>query len=161
MNRNLQCSLVILVSALTALTQAADRSPSYEDFAVSNIFKGKPASVDLKSHPEARHFRTELLRQTAEGPNFASHYRLVIWGCGTSCQQFAIVDCQTGHVYFPANLPYVTYTHYYGDDIGLQFRANSRLLIVNGSPKEASKTRRYYYLWQTNALRLLRSDLMK
>ena len=33
-----------------------------------------------------------------EGPNYAGHYRVVVWGCGTSCAMFAVVDLRNGKV---------------------------------------------------------------
>jgi len=155
--------LVSIILALTAIVAGAlaggDKPSRYEDFAITNIFKGKPAAVDLSSHPQARSYRTQLRRQAAEGPNFAGHYKIAIWGCGTSCQAFAIVDVQTGRVYFPPELPFVSYVNWDGDDFGLQFRIDSRLLVLHGSPKEESRVGTFYYLWQTNTLRLIRSDL--
>jgi hypothetical protein len=70
---------------------------------VTNIFTGKPAIVDLSSHPKARHYRTELRRQAKEGADFAGHYKFAIWGCGTACEEFAIVDSLTGRVYFSSD----------------------------------------------------------
>jgi len=158
-------TFVSIILALTAIVAGAfaggDKSPRYQDFSVTNIFKGKPAAVDLSSDPQARTYRTQLRRQAGEGPNFAGHYKIAIWGCGSSCQQFAIVDSQTGRVYFPPELPFVTYVHWYGDDVGLQFRLDSRLLVLHGSPKEELSTGTFYYVWQTNTLRLIHVDLKK
>ncbi len=69
------------------------------------------------------------------------------------------MDCRTGRVYFPANLPYVSYAFYEGDDYGLQFRKNSRLLVVNGARRQDPEMGKFYYLWQTNTLSLVRSEL--
>jgi hypothetical protein len=33
------------------------------------------------------------------GPNFAGHYIVVQWGCGTSCVMMVIVDALTGKIY--------------------------------------------------------------
>jgi hypothetical protein len=156
---------VSIILALTTIVASAfaggDKSPRYQDFSITNIFKGKPAAVDLSSHPQARTYRTQLRRQAAEGPNFAGHYKIAIWGCGSSCQAFAIVDSQTGRVYFPPDLPFVSYVTWYGDDFGLQFRLDSRLLVLHGSPKEEPIVGTFYYLWQTNTLTLIRSELKK
>jgi hypothetical protein len=122
---------------------------------VTNVFKGQPATIKLGSDPQVRQFRTQLRKQAAQGPNFAGHYRISVWGCGSSCQQFAIIDCKTGRVYFPPQLPYVTYVHWNGDDPGLQFRIDSRLLILNGSPQEEETNGSFYYLWTTNQLQLI------
>jgi hypothetical protein len=157
--------LLPILLALTALVVGAvagtDKAPHYRDFAVTNIFKGKPAPVDLSSHPRARMFRTQLRRQAAEGPDFAGHYKIAIWGCGSSCAAFAIVDSQTGHVYFPPELPYVTWADWEGTNFGLQFRIDSRLLVLHGSPEEKPQSGTFYYMWQTNKLRLIRSELKK
>jgi hypothetical protein len=139
----------------------ADRLPLYQNFAVTNIFNGKPAAVDLSSNPQARHYRTELRRQAAQGPDFAGHYKIAIWGCGSECEAFAIVDMQNGHVYFPPNLPYVTWTGLDGTNFGLQYRIDSSLLILHGSPEEKPQIGAFYYVWQTNTLRLIRTKLQK
>ena len=152
--------LVFTTIVVDALAESVT-APRYEEFAVTNIFKGKSAAVDLSSHPQARSYRTELKRQAAEGPNFAGHFKIAIWGCGTSCQAFAIVDVQSGRVYFPPELPFVTYVDWYADDLGLQFRLDSRLLVLHGSPKEKARVGTFFYLWQTNSLGLIRSDLKK
>jgi hypothetical protein len=157
--------LISIILAFTTIAIGAfaggDKAPRYQDFAVTNVFKGKPAVVDLSSHPDARSYRTQLRRQAAEGPNFAGHYKIAIWGCGTSCQEFAIVDSQTGRVYFPPELPYVSFVYWDGDDAGLQFRLDSRLIVLHGSPKEEPKVGTFYYVWQTNTLRLIHVDLKK
>ena len=151
--------------ALTAIVAGAfaggDKSPGYQDLPVTNIFKGKPAAVDVSSHPQARTYRTQLRRQAAEGPNFAGHDKIAIWGCGSSCQAFAIVDSRTGRVYFPAELPFVSYVSWDGDDFGLQFRLDSKLLVLHGSPKEEPRVGTFYYVWQTNRLTLIRSESKK
>lgn len=86
------------------------------------------AQVDLKSHPKARLFRTMLREGAKTGPNFAGHYTIVQWGCGSSCLMVAVVNCRNGRVYFA---PF-TLSHYMGQD----FRIESRLFIVN--PPETS-----------------------
>ena len=158
-------TFVAIILALTAIVAGAfaggDKAPRYQDFAVTNIFKGKPAEVDLSSHPQARSYRTELKRQAARGPDFAGHYKIAIWGCGTACAAFAIVDSQTGHVYFLPELPYVTFTDWDYTNSDLQFHIDSRLLVLHGSPKEQPKVGTFYYVWQTNTLRLIHYELKK
>lgn len=149
--------LLALAVTLLVPCSAGEKSPQYRDYPVTNVFKSQPATVKLGSNPKARQFRTQLRKQAAQGPNFAGHYRIAVWGCGSSCQQFAIIDCKTGHVYFSPQLPYVTYVHWNGDDPGLQFRIDSRLLILNCSPQEEETNGSFYYLWTTNQLQLIRS----
>lgn len=154
-------SYAILIALSFGFLAEAGQSPHFWDFAVTNIFKGKPASVDLSSHPQARMYRTQLRRQAAEGADFAGHYKIAIWGCGASCAAFAIVDLQSGHVYFPPELPYVTWTGYEGTNFGLQYRIDSGLLVLHGSPEEDPKMGTFYYVWQTNTLRLIQTELQK
>ncbi len=112
---------------------------------VEEIYRGEPAPVDLGSHPDARQFRTALSRGAAEGPNFARHYTVVTWGCGTMCQQLRIVDARTGQVYEgPISM------------LGVEYRLDSRLLVVNPpqavreNPCPACETS--YYVWNGEGL---------
>ena len=110
-------------------------------------------------------FRTVIRNGASQGPNFAGHYTLVMWGCGSSCRQFAIVDALTGTVYIPDGLlqldtdPWVA-----GDPLATeepaQFRRDSRLLVLVGGGYSGSKPRRkgkYFYEWDGNRLSLVSS----
>lgn len=35
----------------------------------------------------------------AKGPSFAGNFTIAEWGCGTECEQIAIVDDKTGDVF--------------------------------------------------------------
>lgn len=48
--------------------------------------------------PFERRFRAKLLNAATAAPNFAGHYRLVTWGCGSECIEGAVVDLSTGRV---------------------------------------------------------------
>lgn len=37
----------------------------------------------------------------AKGPNFAGHYFVIRWGCGSQCVMMTTVDAETGKVYDP------------------------------------------------------------
>ena len=99
-----------------------------------------------------------IRKQAAEGPNFAGHYTVAIWGCGTSCAQFAIVDNATGEVFDP---PFdgVTWGDERGDlkKFGIHFGDDSSLLIVQGCPEEKNCAARYYN-WDGRSLRLLHKE---
>jgi hypothetical protein len=140
---------------------SAKALPNYSDYAVTNIFRGKPVEVDLASHSKARRYRTMLSFQAAQGANFAGHYRVATWGCGTECNEFAIVDCKTGKVYFIDEMPYVTWNRYPGKDPGLHFRLESRLLVLEGSPVDGPEKGKFFYLWEKNKLRQIRAELVK
>ncbi len=96
--------------------------PVFEDFPTVETFKGKPALVDLGSHPDAHRFRTRLSQSAAKGPNFVGHFTVVMWHCGTNCQITALVDEKTGRVYFPFA---------FSTSEGVCFRVSSNLLITD------------------------------
>jgi hypothetical protein len=74
--------------------------PKFEDYNIKNIYSGKTHTVILHNNPQTRMFRTVLRNGATNGVNFAGHYTVVIWGCGTSCQSFAIIDQIDGKVDF-------------------------------------------------------------
>jgi hypothetical protein len=153
-------SLIIGIVLMAVTVNGAELAPAFSDYAVT-IFNGKVAEVDLSSDPMARRFRTMLRWQTAKGANFAGHYRVATWGCGTECMQFAFVDCKTGRVYFPKDMPYVTWNRYPGKDPGLHFRVDSRLFILKGSQIDGPDKGIFYYEWKNDRLTLIRRVLVQ
>ena len=137
-------------------------TPRFEDMPVAGKFNGRPAPVKL-STAEARRYRTVIREGAREGPNFAGHYTIVTWGCGSGCVQFAIVDAKTGAVYSPRF--YVAARVHVDEeaqqpDEPLQFRIDSKLLIVSGSPNEQNEGI-YYYSWDGKRLALIKSQHSK
>jgi hypothetical protein len=129
----------------------------FTDFPVREIYRGKPAPAQPTSR-FAHRFRTVIRKGAQEGPNFAGHYTVVIWGCGTSCAQFAIVDAVTGETYDP---PFDGIT--WGDEkgflkqYGLHFRLDSSLFVAQGCPEEKNCAARYYE-WKDNSFVLLNTE---
>ena len=131
--------------------QHADRLPRFEDFPVTEIFKQTPAEPVLAA-PEERRFRT-VIRQgvskgsgvedgitgeevAVRGPNFAGHYAIVKWGCGSPCLMAAIVDLKSGTVYPPpfhdgSGHSYFQVPWAFPMEPPLAYRLDSRLLIAN------------------------------
>jgi hypothetical protein len=68
------------------------------------------------------------------GPNFAGHYALVTWGCGSPCLMGAFVDLKTGRIFPPPyHGPGRSYFHVpwaFPMEPPLSFRLDSRLLIA-------------------------------
>lgn len=129
----------------------------YEQYPVKNFFKGKPAVPRLED-PDARLFKTAIRRGATSGPNFAGEYTIVEHGCGACCNGFFIVNARTGKVY---KRPFYITCHYlegvpgYGL-VGLDFRLDSKLLIVRGARDERGGGE-YYYLWENDHLKFLKS----
>lgn len=128
-------------------------------------YVGEVATVNFDSLPEAKLFQSTITEQSSEGPNFAGHYTVATWGCGTECQGFAIIDAITGDIveYEPSIDHQVS--------AGLSHSLDSNLLVLN--PKsdnqeyldsikgssvsemvandfEAHKARIYYQLLENN-----------
>ena len=133
----------------------------FEDFPIKVAFHGLPKGVDFTGSSDAKLYRTVLRNGAKKGPNFADHFTIVIWGCGTSTQAFAIIDALSGKVYFCSELPFVSYADWHENDYGLHFRKDSNLLIANGHIKEDDPKGRFYFLWKVNKLKLIKSISVK
>jgi hypothetical protein len=142
-----------LMRAESAATPAASPAPSvaplptlrFEDYAVSDtaLRRARPAPVDLASAAYGRMYRTKLREAAAAGPNFAGHFTLALWGCGTGCQIVAVIDARTGRL---SRQTLLTAN-------GVEFRRDSRLLLADPRtpeipPECASCGTPAYYEWR-------------
>jgi len=132
------------------------RKPQFGDYPVKEIYKGRVARVRLDS-PRARMFRTRLREGSRSGPNFAGHYAVVIWGCGTGCAQMGVVDSKTGRVYFPP-VEWMDIPDMEDEQSRSKFfRLDSKLLVITKSNYDMERSyTAYYYLFDKNRFRLLR-----
>jgi hypothetical protein len=175
--------LCMLLISTAAFAQRDDLTPAEECRFVTSAdlsdpkapsFKNYPADpkevvldpkLDLTSNPIARMYRTVLRQEIAKGPNFAGHYRVASWGCGTSCAMFAVVDLKTGRVmttreFFALSGDYLAADDFLrgtkSDDWGFRYKNDSSLLVVLGAPNEdESKAGAYYFILQGERLRLI------
>ena len=120
---------------------------------------GAPIAPQLDS-PRARKYRTVLKEGAQRGPNFNGHYRVVHWGCGTNCIEWAVVDFGSGRVWFAPD-PVLSCSS--ADEPAdakvpdwFEIRLNSRLLGLNdcaaGYPRQTFN-RQTLYEWQNGAMR--------
>jgi hypothetical protein len=145
--------------------------PKFEDYPVEEIFQGVPVPIDLASAPKVTiaspgavaDFETRLIESAKQGPNFAGHYTVVEWGCGTACQNHMIVDAITGKVYsLPEPSDFTTVRNLITAR-GLSFRLDSNLLIADPpclceSPQclaAACQIPARFYLMEEDGLRLI------
>ena len=154
---------------LTVEDGASFQPPAFADYPVADDFQGRPAPVDFASHALASRFRTRLREAAARGPNFAGHYTIASWGCGSGCGQYAIVDAHDGRVFFPPQVHYVEVMRVavpehllsVDDVLRRHFRRDSALFIVvgrplSGEPLNGKEEGIFYYRWTGTALRLVR-----
>ncbi|WP_340074086.1 hypothetical protein [Leptobacterium sp. I13] len=92
---------------------------SFDDYKVP-VYEGELADPDFGTNPWASMFSSRIEEACKGGINFAGHYTLAMWGCGTSCQQAMIVDRKTGKIYDAVTTSF-----------GIDYRKDSKLLISN------------------------------
>jgi hypothetical protein len=86
------------------------------------MYSGEFASEpDFSIFKEAEEHRKIIQSALRRGPNFAGRFAVAEWGCGSSCQQHAVVDVETGLVvgYGPQT------------EFGVEFSLESTLLVTN------------------------------
>jgi hypothetical protein len=150
-----------LIFPLSASAQLSNL-PRFEDYATVR-WTGLAAPVELTS-AEERMFRTNLSTAAKEPPNFAGHYRVAMWGCGTRCSGGAVIDLLTGKV-FPLPLA--------GKATGeehwifcvdspvkhtIEYRRNSGLMILRCGAMQSdaegnSAPDLYYFVWEREIFR--------
>ena len=148
--------LTLIICSLSVGSHAQRRwPPHFADYPVKERVRGKPAPINFRSHSQARMFRTMLRDTAALGANFAGHYAVNWWGCGTECMRIGIVNLKTGDVYMSP----------FAAQVGIDSRVGSRLLVVNpparlkeefgDGPLPAFYLQTRYYLWQNGKLVLI------
>jgi hypothetical protein len=157
--------LLVLLPLATAGHAQKKALPAFEQFGANEIFTGKPLAPKIT--PDHRWFRTMIRQGAAKGPNFAGHYTIAIWGCGTACSSVAIIDAKNGNVYDGpfSDLGWVmplSYEGRYSPNSNsfepLSFRIDSRLLIVRGCPEDENCAS-YFYEWADSRFKLIRKVL--
>jgi hypothetical protein len=131
----MKIKIVLLVGLIVTLGSVgfAQSTPSFTQYG-AKVEKAGNVRVNLRSHKDASMFRTNLRNAAKEGVNFAGHYILTTWGCGTNCSQSAIIDARNGRVFFPRILAGAGFgfCDLPDDTEPLVYRANSRLLVLSG-----------------------------
>jgi hypothetical protein len=135
-------------------------APRFENYPASP-YRGPTATFRVAHDPLARLFRTRLKEWAASEPNFAGHYILATWGCGTDCTQITIIDAMTGRIFHPAGAGVLDSTNVHDDfikgDRVVDFRSDSRMLMLVGAPDEDTRRRGIsFFVWDHDHLRLLR-----
>lgn len=156
--------LLLVVSGAFAQTP---RTPRFEQYP-AKVEKARVKAIDFKRNPDAKTFRTRLSEAIREGVNFAGHYVVAGWGCGTGCISGAIIDARTGNVYWPIEFNALS-VWYSGDsyaDEPVAYRKDSRLIVISGSPgvKDGGQDKpqgKYYYEWKGNRLHLIKFVKLK
>lgn len=153
---------IILTAVILTVSSAGfaqSKAPEFSQYR-AKVEKRSNIVVNLKSHRDANRFRTNLRNAAKAGINFAGHFVLTSWGCGTNCSVGAIIDARNGKVFFPNELEGAGYGYCELPDDNEQFvyNADSRLLVLSGFKGgdlnlEKAPCGIYYYEWTGTKLR--------
>ena len=155
-----------LVTPSDLSDKGAPKFAAYRDDIKS--MSGRP-KLNLNQTDE--NHRTWFQDEVARGPNFAGHYRVVVWGCGSSCAMFAVVNLSTGHVIAPDGFSNISHVYFSDDSFfsnpkrdywGFDFRRDSRLLVViGGLDEDEEREGAFYFTLDHEQLRLIHSKIVK
>lgn len=139
-------SLALLCSAATAAAPKAP--PEFTDYPITarDQPRAGPHPPLRLTTRTARRYTTVIHNAYREPPNFAGHLQVASWGCGTDCRNFAVLDQKTGQAYTLAGVDAIVGAMG-NDDERVDFRLDSRLLIISGSFNEKPPEGKFYYLW--------------
>jgi len=161
MKRPFYIAAIIFLLTFPVLSQK-NKIPAFSQYR-AKVEKARARGIDFKRNPDARTFRTRLSEALAGGVNFAGHYVVAGWGCGTGCISGAIIDTRNGNVFWPEQFGGIGV--WYGNDgyadEPVKYQKNSRLLVILGIPgvKQGQPDKpsgEYYYDWTNNHLRLIK-----
>ena len=147
---------VFYILGMALVTFAAGASPQLPRFQeyrepISHLKNGaKPIIISERD----REYKTRVNEASTQSPNFAGHYVLSSFGCGSACIMSFALDKKTGKV---AWLPFTVccWDNADSDFEPIAFRKNSRLIVVTGSRNEQGKGI-YYYEFQQGEFVLIR-----
>lgn len=134
--------MVMLLSGCSLI--AASGPPGFEEYPATEGYLGKNAPLILGK--DDRQFRTRLQKAASERPNFAGHYILTAWGCGAGCLVSAIIDANTGHVYWAPHTICCWPLDAPDNFRPIEVHPDSRLIIFHGerNEKEGDDAVHYY-----------------
>jgi hypothetical protein len=136
--------------------------PTFSEYSVTDIYHGQPAPPIITQ--EFRSFRTRIRYGSNSEVEFAGHYTIPRWGCGTDCNAFVIADSISGKVYDGLGvdgLPVDWREQYAADKTPrMEFHPNSRLLKINACPNEENCGFYDYVMIDGKGLILIRMELL-
>jgi hypothetical protein len=167
LGRTILLSLLMFISS-TLFCQSATcelgKMPRFEEFP-SEPTPNRTVPPKLTSKRD-RLFRTTIRATVEKGANFAGRYAVAGWGCGTGCNEFVIVDVQTGTIYHP-DFKYVV-THDTSQEFAIDphwwclpdvilYRIDSELMIIEGclAGRQCGRT---YFQMRSTGLRQIAYD---
>lgn len=155
--------ILLIIIALFLLPAYGQKTPTHSNYKV-DVEKATVQKINFASHRKAKQFRTNLKEALAAGKvNFAGKFIIAEWGCGSGCTQAAIIDAQTGKVFFPDVLwQVIAGSLTLGKRELLEYNEESRLLIIagyagmNGGDSDKFQHGIFYLEWTGTNFKLLK-----
>ena len=152
---------VLAALAFCTTAQARDktpnRAPRFADYPVTKLLHIRVAKprVPRNWHEDPRLRLLDTVGSDRRA-NFAGHYFAAVWGCGTACVTGAIVEARTGRI---IPLPTVSsWLDVHDKFEGIEFRHNSRLLVLSGQRSEKKGDMgQHFYVLENGKLRFLKT----
>ncbi|QGM46099.1 hypothetical protein [Methylocystis heyeri] len=132
---------------LSLLTLSAGQTLAIEYpfdlYRVSGIYSGKVHYPDFAGRERKfAMFRTRIRQAAQQGINFAGHYAIVQFGCGTMCSAVYMTDIANGRVYtFPLG----------GEETGrleLKFASMSSLIVAHWNADFTDGCTEQRFVWR-------------
>jgi hypothetical protein len=152
--------VLLMIVATGAAQQLQNVRPDFQDFPVKSVYTGAPAAPKLSR--DDRTFRTVIREGAKSRVEFAGHYTVPRWGCGTGCSFFVIADSIAGTVYegfVVTDLPYA-WMEKHGELKRMEFHPKSRLIKFNGCIGEQNCGFYDYVMLEGKGLKLVRKELL-
>jgi hypothetical protein len=173
-------ALLLLLAGCAWPQSHSGAPPRFEDYPASEIYTGTLASPKVATSL-AQNYADQIRDgvekghgvfrdgQELRGPNFAGDLIVIQWPCGAPCVGMAVVDARAGEVYYPPisfdgigarsfHLPLLMIGDSVPQNPEVQFRPNSRLMIIKATANQSGRhlSFTYYFLWRKSRWTLLR-----
>lgn len=110
----------------------------------------KPPILDTK---EKIDFRTRIKEIAKDPVNFAGHYAVGSWGCGTGCSTWVIIDARNGKVLLPFIEVTVLPDEDQPDVSFARFSLGSRVIVFHGQLNENGPSGLHYFVIENGSLK--------
>ncbi|HEX8329633.1 MAG TPA: hypothetical protein VF629_19000 [Hymenobacter sp.] len=145
-------TLNLVCGILAARPAGGQAAPAFAKYPAGARYAGPGAAPRLRPGTAAWYFRTRIREAAVQPPNFAGHYVLATWGCGTECVSYVIINAKTGAVYFDNRTVCCWGTAVPDDFEPVRGQLDSRLLVCTGQLNEEGPNKAHRYLFTQGKL---------
>ena len=128
-------AIVVAIVCSRSGLPSSNPTPRSEDYPAKEAYQGRNAPVILSKNDQV--YRTQLQHAATDKPNFSNHYILTALGCGAECLAIALIDANTGRVYWAPFTVCCWGPEKFLDTFQpIEARSDSRLIIFRGERNE-------------------------